>query len=69
MTAVMAGIFSTEPRASDRNGLETINRGFFSRRRYRGLVAVVAFIFLPGSHSDCGVRDTCSIGRRPAIRR
>ena len=52
LTAV-AGIFLTEPRESDRNGLQTINRGFFASAGISAaLVVVAAFIFLPGSISE-----------------
>jgi K(+)-stimulated pyrophosphate-energized sodium pump len=52
LTAV-AGIFLTEPRASDRNGLQTINRGFFASALISAVLVVLAsFIFLPGRISD-----------------
>jgi K(+)-stimulated pyrophosphate-energized sodium pump len=52
LTAV-AGIFLTEPRASDRSGLQTINRGFFASALISAvLVVLAAFIFLPGRISD-----------------
>jgi K(+)-stimulated pyrophosphate-energized sodium pump len=59
LTAVI-GIFLTEPRASDRSGLQTINRGFFSSAVISAvLVVLAAFIFLPGRISDLdGVSDT-----------
>ena len=59
LTAVI-GIFLTEPRASDRSGLQTINRGFFSSAIISAvLVVLAAFIFLPGRISDLdGVSDT-----------
>jgi K(+)-stimulated pyrophosphate-energized sodium pump len=52
LTAV-AGIFLTEPRESDRSGLQTINRGFFASALISAvLVVLAAFIFLPGRISD-----------------
>ncbi len=59
LTAVI-GIFLTEPRASDRSGLQTINRGFFSSAIISAvLVVLAAFIFLPGRISDLdGVSDS-----------
>ena len=59
LTAVI-GIFLTEPRASDRSGLQTINRGFFSSAIISAvLVVLAAFIFLPGRISELdGVSDT-----------
>ncbi len=52
LTAV-AGIFLTEPRASDRNALATINRGFFASAGISAvLVVLAAFIFLPGHIRD-----------------
>ena len=41
---------STEPRARDRNGLQTINRGFFASALISAVLVVLAsFIFLPGA--------------------
>ena len=59
LTAVV-GIFLTEPRASDRSGLQTINRGFFSSAIISAVLVVLAsFIFLPGRISDLdGVSDS-----------
>jgi K(+)-stimulated pyrophosphate-energized sodium pump len=52
LTAV-AGIFLTEPRESDRNGLATINRGFFASAAISAVLVVIAsFIFLPGRISE-----------------
>jgi K(+)-stimulated pyrophosphate-energized sodium pump len=52
ITAVI-GIFLTEPRASDRSGLATINRGFFSSAAISAvLVVLAAFVFLPARISD-----------------
>jgi K(+)-stimulated pyrophosphate-energized sodium pump len=59
LTAVI-GIFLTDPRESDRSGLQTINRGFFSSAIISAvLVVLAAFIFLPGRISDLdGVSDS-----------
>ena len=52
----MVGILTTNLRASDRNGLVAINRGFFfSAAVSLALVAVVAFTYLPSHFS--GFRD------------
>jgi K(+)-stimulated pyrophosphate-energized sodium pump len=52
----MVGILTTKLRASDRNGLVAINRGFFfSAAVSLALVAVVAFTYLPSHFS--GFRD------------
>jgi K(+)-stimulated pyrophosphate-energized sodium pump len=52
ITAII-GIFITEPRASDRSGLATINRGFFASAAISAvLVILAAFIFLPGRIRD-----------------
>ena len=57
LTAV-AGIFLTEPRASDRNGLQTINRGFFASALISAvLVVLAAFIFLPSRISELEAVD------------
>jgi K(+)-stimulated pyrophosphate-energized sodium pump len=58
LTAVI-GIFLTEPRESDRSGLQTINRGFFASALISALLVVLAaFIFLPGRFADLdGVSD------------
>jgi len=54
ITAVI-GIFLTEPRDSDRSGLTTINRGFFSSAAISAvLVVVAAYIFLPGRVRELG---------------
>jgi len=52
LTAVV-GIFLTDPRPSDRSGLQTINRGFFYSAVISALLVVAAaFIFLPGSFAE-----------------
>jgi K(+)-stimulated pyrophosphate-energized sodium pump len=51
VTAVI-GIFAVSPRASDRSGMQSINRGFFvSALASVILVAVAAFTYLPSSMS------------------
>jgi K(+)-stimulated pyrophosphate-energized sodium pump len=52
LTAVI-GIFLTDPRASDRSGVVTINRGFFASAGISAvLVILAAFIFLPANIRD-----------------
>src|SRR5215203_6127987 len=67
LTAV-AGIFLTEPRESDRSGLQTINRGFFASALISAVLVVLAsYIFLPSRISELeGVSDTVlnSVGDR-----
>ncbi|HEU0131665.1 MAG TPA: sodium-translocating pyrophosphatase [Mycobacteriales bacterium] len=47
------GIFAVSPRDSDRNGMKAINRGFFiSAIASAILVAVAAYLYLPGSFAD-----------------
>jgi K(+)-stimulated pyrophosphate-energized sodium pump len=71
LTAV-AGIFLTEPRESDRSGLQTINRGFFASALISAvLVVIAAFIFLPGRISELdgvsqGVLDAAG-GKDPRV--
>ena len=51
----IVGILTTNLRASDRNGLVAINRGFFfSAAVSLALVAIVAFTYLPGKFSGFG---------------
>ncbi|GAA1271729.1 sodium-translocating pyrophosphatase [Sphaerisporangium rubeum] len=59
ITAVI-GIFTTAPRAGDRNGMAAINRGFFISAIISAvLVAVAAFAYLPASFSELsGVSPT-----------
>ena len=57
----MVGILTTKLRASDRNGLVAINRGFFFTAAVSlVLVAVVAFTYLPGKFSGFGDAITAS---------
>ncbi len=52
LTAVV-GIFVTQPRDSDRSGMTTINRGFFTSAGISAvLVVLAAFVFLPSRISD-----------------
>ncbi|HEU0102612.1 MAG TPA: sodium-translocating pyrophosphatase, partial [Mycobacteriales bacterium] len=49
----LVGIYATSPRDSDRTGMNAINRGFFLSAVVSAvLVAVAAFIYLPGVFSD-----------------
>ncbi len=51
--ASVIGILATKLRASDRNGLVPINRGFFITAAASLIgVAIVAFVFLPSSFDD-----------------
>ncbi|MEU9835060.1 sodium-translocating pyrophosphatase [Streptosporangium sp. NPDC048047] len=52
ITAII-GIFTTAPRNGDRSGMSAINRGFFISAIISAvLVAVAAFVYLPGSFSE-----------------
>ncbi|MFI0423254.1 sodium-translocating pyrophosphatase [Spongiactinospora sp. 9N601] len=52
ITAII-GIFVTAPRAGDRSGMSAINRGFFISAIISAvLVAVAAYVYLPGSFAD-----------------
>ncbi|MFC4529771.1 sodium-translocating pyrophosphatase [Sphaerisporangium dianthi] len=52
LTAII-GIFTTAPRSGDRNGMAAINRGFFISAAISAiLVAVAAYVYLPGSFSQ-----------------
>ncbi|GGV23490.1 K(+)-insensitive pyrophosphate-energized proton pump [Actinomadura cremea] len=59
ITAVI-GIFAVTPRAGDRSGMTAINRGFFISALFSAvLVAVAAFVYLPGSFAELdGVTNT-----------
>ena len=51
----LVGIYATSPRDGDRNGMNAINRGFFTSAVVSAvLVAVAAFTYLPGSFGDFG---------------
>lgn len=64
VTAVL-GVFAVAPRRKDRSGMSAINRGFFlSAVVSLALVAVAAFLYLPGSYADLdGVTDEAILGR------
>ena len=62
----MVGILTTKLRASDRNGLVAINRGFFFTAAVSlVLVAVVAFTYLPGKFSGFG--DAINASGNPKV--
>jgi K(+)-stimulated pyrophosphate-energized sodium pump len=62
----MVGILTTRLRASDRNGLVAINRGFFFTAAVSlVLVAVVAFTYLPGKFSGFG--DAINASGNPKV--
>ena len=62
----VVGILTTKLRATDRNGLVPINRGFFiSAAVSLVLVAIVAFTFLPGKFSGFG--DAIDATGNPAV--
>ncbi|GAA3615777.1 sodium-translocating pyrophosphatase [Streptomyces chitinivorans] len=60
----MIGVFAVAPRRADRSGMTAINRGFFiSAVISLVLVAVAAFVHLPGSFGELeGVTDTAIAG-------
>ncbi|SDG42550.1 K(+)-stimulated pyrophosphate-energized sodium pump [Sinosporangium album] len=52
ITAII-GIFTTSPRSGDRSGMTAINRGFFISAAISAvLVAVAAYLYLPGSFAE-----------------
>ncbi len=52
VTAII-GVFLTKLRATDRNGMQAINRAFFTSAAISAvLCAVAAFVYLPGALSD-----------------
>ncbi|GII93661.1 sodium-translocating pyrophosphatase [Sinosporangium siamense] len=52
ITAII-GIFTTAPRSGDRSGMTAINRGFFISAAISAvLVAVAAYLYLPGSFAE-----------------
>jgi len=54
--ASVVGVLVSNPRASDKTGLSTINRGFFISATFSlVLVAVAAFTLLPGDFADLDV--------------
>ncbi|HYU65538.1 MAG TPA: sodium-translocating pyrophosphatase [Jatrophihabitantaceae bacterium] len=66
----VVGVLTTKLRASDRNGLVPINRGFFiSAATSLALVAIVAFSYLPSKFSDFdGVSSAISASKgNPAV--
>jgi K(+)-stimulated pyrophosphate-energized sodium pump len=49
----LVGIYGTSPRDTDRNGMAAINRGFFLSAVVSAvLVAIAAFLYLPGSFAE-----------------
>jgi len=49
----LVGIYGTSPRDGDRNGMNAINRGFFLSAVVSAvLVAIAAFVYLPGSFAE-----------------
>jgi len=69
ITAVV-GIFAVSPRAGDRSGMSAINRGFFLSAVVSAvLVAIAAFLYLPGSFAeleDVGA-GTAGLGGDPRL--
>jgi K(+)-stimulated pyrophosphate-energized sodium pump len=62
----VVGILTTNLRASDRNGLVAINRGFFfSAAVSLALVAILAFTYLPGKFSGFG--DAINASGNPKV--
>jgi len=64
------GIFAVSPRAGDRSGMSAINRGFFLSAVVSAvLVAIAAFLYLPGSFAeleDVGA-GTAGLGGDPRL--
>ncbi|HEY0052865.1 MAG TPA: sodium-translocating pyrophosphatase, partial [Caulobacteraceae bacterium] len=65
----LVGIYATSPRDSDRTGMNAINRGFFLSAVVSAvLVAIAAFLYLPGDFADLsGGTESASDPRLVAI--
>jgi K(+)-stimulated pyrophosphate-energized sodium pump len=65
----LVGIYGTSPRDSDRNGMNAINRGFFLSAVVSAvLVAIAAFLYLPGDFAELsGGTESASDPRWVAI--
>ncbi len=64
ITAVI-GILAVAPREGDRTSMSAINRGFFISAAVSAvLVAIAAFLYLPGSFADLGVDVTSKTSPR-----
>ncbi len=65
ITAII-GVFITRLRPSDRNGLTAINRAFFISALISAvMVAIAAFVYLPGSWSGLGEGALDGVSRNP----
>ncbi len=64
ITAVV-GILAVAPREADRTSMSAINRGFFISATVSAvLVAIAAFLYLPGSFAELGVNVTSNTSPR-----
>ncbi|HZY75080.1 MAG TPA: sodium-translocating pyrophosphatase [Jatrophihabitantaceae bacterium] len=64
----VVGILTTKLRASDRNGLVPINRGFMiSAAVSLILVAIASFTFLPSDFKDFHIAGVADVGISPAV--
>ena len=65
----LVGIYGTSPRTGDRNGMNAINRGFFLSAVVSAvLVAIAAFLYLPGDFAELdGGTESASDPRLVAI--
>ena len=65
----LVGIYGTSPRDGDRNGMNAINRGFFLSAVVSAvLVAIAAFLYLPGDFAELsGGTESASDPRLVAI--
>ncbi|MDP9435716.1 MAG: sodium-translocating pyrophosphatase [Actinomycetota bacterium] len=53
VVTALVGIYGTSPRSTDRTGMSAINRGFFLSALVSAvLVAIAAFLYLPGSFAE-----------------
>jgi len=67
LTAVI-GIFAVSPRAGDRSGMTAINRGFFISAVISAvLVAVAAWLYLPGSYAELSIGPALSASGDPRV--
>src|SRR5436305_4207863 len=67
LTAII-GVFITRLRPSDRNGLVAINRAFYSSAAISAvLVAIAAWLYLPGTFAGLTNSPLADVGRDPRV--
>ncbi len=68
VVTALIGILAVRFRASDRNAIAAINRGFFLSALISALgVLVVSFLFLPAHYSDFGVQEITRLSGDPRV--